>query len=357
MAEAVVLLTMSNMAKIFLSFPRSLVEVAGEAAWISSLAGLVLVLFQVVLFYTLLKNHPGKNIVDLTGEALGKIVGTAANVSYVLYFTAVGALFTRIYSEALLLTALPRTPISVVSTGYIAMALLGSYLGLEAMARSARITYPFVVAGISVLLLSLMPQWDATQLFPVLGNGPAGILEGAVAAGASTEILLSAVIVLSFHGPGMFGKITARAMLMGFAYLTLLEIVLILTILPITAQEYTLPFYELSRLIFLGRFIQRVESIFIIIWGFIGMIKVALTLYAAAVTLAGTFRLPDYQPLIWPLALIFFVSSLLPPDLPTTVEIESEYLRWAAWLITVIFPTLVLAADRLRNRGKRNESN
>ncbi len=351
MAEGVVLLTMSLIARIFLTFPRSLVEEAGTASWISSLLGLGLALVQVRIIYLLLKPHPEKNIVDITGAVLGKIAGTMANIIYAAFFVAVGALFTRNFSEALLLSALPRTPISVVSIGYIAVALLGAWVGLEAMARSARVTYPFVVAGMAVLLLSLIPQWDFTQLFPLLGKGPAGVMTAGLEAGGIIEILLAGVLVKSFHGAGNFGKITARAMAMGFAWLILLELVLVLTLGHIAGQESTLPFYQLSRLIYLGRYFQRIESIFIIIWGYVGMVKVALTLYCAAVTLAWTFKLPDHRPLVWPLALVVFVVSLLPLDLPATVRFEAEYLRLVIWFPGVLIPVLALAVDRVKKKG------
>jgi len=356
MAEAVVLLTMSSMASIFLAFPRALVETGMQAAWLSTLFGLVLALFQVYILYTLLKPYPQKNIVDITAQSLGRVAGTAANILYALFFVLVAAIFTRTFSEALLISALPRTPISVVSTGYVAMGVLGAYIGLEAMARSARVTYPFVVGGIVLLLISLVPIWDYTRLFPLLGAGPYKVfVEGGLLAGGISEILLSAVFVQSFHMPGMFGKITARAMIIGFFYLTLLEVVLLMSVTFISAQEFTLPFYSLSRLIHVGRYFQRVEAIFIIIWVYLGAIKVVLTLYAAAVIFAQTFKLPDHRPLIWSLALIIFTVSLLPPDLPTVVIFESVYTRDLAWLPTVVLPLIVLAADRFRNRRKANE--
>ncbi|MCL6610624.1 MAG: spore germination protein [Peptococcaceae bacterium] len=355
-AEAVVMLTMSGMARIFLPFPRHLAETAGEAAWISSLAGLALAMGQVYLLHLVLKPYPEGNIVDVTTGALGRVAGTAACLIYVSFFIAVAAVFTRTFSEALLVTALPRTPISVVSTGYVAMALLGAYMGLEAMARSARVTYPFVVAGMGILLFSLVPLWDFTGIFPLLGTGPAGVfVKGGILAGGMTEILLAAVIVQSFHGPGAFGRVVSRAMLMSFAYLALLELILLMTDSADVAREYTLPFYSLSRLIHLGRYFQRIESIFIIIWGYIGMVKIVLALYAAASVFAGAFRLPDQRPLIWPLALIIFTASLLPPDLPTTVKIESVYIRHLAWLPAVFLPAAVLAADRIRARRRKNE--
>lgn len=357
MAEAVVLLTMSNMARIFLSFPRALLEMSGPAAWLSSITGMGLAVLQAYLFYHILKPSPGQNIVDIANKSLGNIAGTIFNIIFASFFLAVAALFTRTFSEALIITALPSTPISVLMTGFIMLAVLGSYIGLEAMARSARLTYPFVLSGIALLLLGVSPKWDLQQLFPILGNGPVNVFAmGGLISGAVTEILLAAVIVKSFHGPEMFLKITSRAMLMGFTYLMVLSIVLVITHGWNTAQENTLPFYNLARLIYLGRFFQRTESIFIIIWGFIGMIKVALTLYAAAQTLAGTFRLTDYRPLLWPLALIAYAGSIIPHDMPSALRLESVLIREVAWLPTVALPLVILLVSRIRKRSGPNES-
>lgn len=355
MAEAVVMLTMSSMARIFLSFPRLLVDLSGPAAWLSGLAGLAFTLLQAAVFHYALKPHPQKDILDVTRESLGKFAGTAANLIYALYFLTVVAGFVRGFSEALLVSALPRTPISVVSISYILMAILGSYIGLEAMARAARITYPFVIGGIGLLLLGLYPRWDYTNLFPLLGNGPVEVfITGGFFSGVVTEILLAAVIVRSFHNWGDFGLIAARAMLMGFGYIILLLAVYILTVSYNSAQEFTLPFYSLSRLIYLGRFFQRVEAIFIVIWGFIAILKISLALFAAAYVLARVFRLPDHRPLTWPLAVIVFSASLIPPDLPSSIAAD-EYLRIWATLPTVIIPVVVLVAVRFRMRGRPGE--
>lgn len=355
-AEAVVLLTISSMGRIFLTHPRSLVEIAGPAAWLSVLAGMALALVQAYIIYLVLKPYPDKNIVEVTQDTLGKIAGTAANLLYTLFFITVAATFARTFSEALLISALPRTPISVVTIGYIAMGILGAFYGLEAMARSARVTFPFVAGGITFLLLSLIPMWDSTNLFPILGTGPYNVfVRGGLVSAGITEILLAGVIVQSFRDPQMLGKITSRAIVISFFYLTLLEMFLVLTVFWVAAGEYTLPLYSLSRNIYFGRFFQRVESVFIIIWVYVGMVKIALTIYASAVTLAGTFKLPDYRPLIWSIAMIVFVASLLPPDFPTTVLIESQYIRLFALLTALIVPLAVLAADRIKNKGRGNE--
>ena len=347
------LLALSNMARIFMTFPRSLVELAGPAAWLTPLPGLLLALLQVFFIWLLLKPHPGKTIVEITGDVLGQVAGTLVNIIYIVFFLSVGITFTRIFSEAMIIAALPRTPVSVISIGFIITAMLGAYVGVEALARSARVTYPFVLGGIVLLLTSLYPFFNINNIFPLLGIGPYQVfVQGGLFTGVISEALIAAVIINSFASGKLYAPAVARGVLMGFAYLIILELAFVLVLHWRTASESTLPFYRLSSLIYLGRFFQRIEAIFIIIWGYIVMIKISITLYAASIALAGTLKLSDYRPFIWPLGLIIFIASLLPPDMPSVVILESEYLRTYAWIPTFILPMVVLAVDRLRRRRR-----
>ena len=110
-------------------------------------------------------------------------------------------------------------------------------------------------------------------------------------------------------GADKYVRINFFAALIAFTVLSILLAVSVLTMGKEISTETTLPFYRLSRNIYLGRFFQRVEALFIIIWSIVGALKIALTLYGAAVSLARTLKLPDYRPLIWPLGLIIFIFS------------------------------------------------
>jgi len=49
-------------------------------------------------------------------------------------------------------------PVSIPVSGYYIVGVLGAYIGLEGLACTAKITYYFVVGGIFLLLLALIPQ-------------------------------------------------------------------------------------------------------------------------------------------------------------------------------------------------------
>jgi len=353
-AEAIILLTMSNTARIFLPYPRVLAEIGGPAAWLTPLGGLIVALIGVHVVTLVLRKSPGKTIVEITEEACGPVLGTAFNLVTVSFFMAVATLFTREFSEAMIIAALPSTPISVIAFLFMFVGLLGAHLGIETMARSARLMYPYAMGGLILLLLALIPRWNVHNIFPILGNGPLQVFgQGSFTTSAVSEIILAAVLVQAMGGVEKLRHIGFRSMIIAFALLMALLLTLSMTLQWEAVLENSLPFYRLSRTIYLSRFFQRVEAVFIIIWGTIGALKIALTLYGASVSLARTLKLPDHRPLIWPLGLSVYILSFLPPDMPTAVKLDADLLRPFALIPNYLLPLLVIIAFWLR-RGKKN---
>lgn len=353
LGEAVTLLAVSSLARVFTNSPSDLVAYVGPAAWMSPIVGFAIVMVQVYLLWILLKPHKDKNLIEITEDVMGPYVGVVFNLAIVAVLVCVNFLYVRIFSEAMLIATLPQTPVSVVGAAFVICAIWGSYLGLEALARSVKLVYPLIFGGILILMLSLIPEYKINNLYPIFGNGVDHILlSGGLGSSVVAEGLLAAILIKSLASRKLFPKATTRAMIIGFATLFIMELVLLLSIHWRTVSEFVLPFYSLSRSIYLGRFFQRVESIFVIIWTFIALVKIALLLYASVVALAGTLKIKNYRPLIWPVAIITFMLSLLPPDFSATVQYNTSYLRRFFWFFALGLPLIVLVVDRLKRRRK-----
>lgn len=352
-AEAVVLLAITMSARLFMPYPRSLSELGGSAAWMTPIGGLLVALLGVLVISGILAKSPGKNIVQATEDALGPYLGTAVNIIYALFFIMVAMDFSRVFSEALIIAALGQTPISVISVSFLALSLLAAHLGLEAMSRTARLSYPYILLGIIILFASLYPHWDINNFFPVLGNGVSNVfIMGTFSTAAVSEVILLGVIAQSLGDYRQVAKVGIHAVLISFIFLMLLLIVTNLTYHWTVAQEFSLPFYSLARAIELGRFFQRVESFYIVIWSFFGIAKIAVAIYVAALVLAQTLKLPDYRPLLWVLGMVVFTSSLLPPDLPSALKFDEVILRPVAWLPNYIIPIILLLVLSIRGRRR-----
>jgi len=353
--EAIVLLGISSMARIFLPYPRLLVDIGGPAVWMMPLGGLAAALTGIYLMSLVLKKSPGSTIIEITEQAFGPFIGMAVNILVTFQILVViGAVFIREFSEAMLTITLRYAPISLIDAAFLAMGLLGAYLGVEALARTARLTYLYVLGGLSILIFSLIPFWNFHNMLPFFGNGPKEVfLMGTYSTAGIAEIIIAGVIVQAMGGAKIFAGIGYRAMLLGFGILFLSLTTLVLTYSWPVSEEFTLPFLRLARTIYLGRFFQRPEAIFILVWGIVGAIKIALLLYTAAVSLARSLKLPEYRPLIWPLGLAMFILSLLPLDMPSVIEVDAVYIRSAILLPDYLLPLLILAVLWLKGRGAR----
>lgn len=353
LAEAIVLFAVSSLARVFTSAPSDLISFTGQAAWMAPIVGLFICLIQVYFLWMILKPYKDKNLIEITENVMGRYLGTAFNLIFVLTFLGVNMLYLRIFSEGLILSTLPQTPIIIVGGVFIFCAVWAAYLGIESLARSVKIIYPLIFGGILILMLSLIPSFELTNLFPILGKGGKEILIGGALSGSVVvEGLVAAIIINSFSSRKIFPIAISRAMILGFLVLVLLEFVLLLVMHWASALELVLPFYSLSRLIYLGRIFQRVESIFLFIWLFIILIKVALLLYVTIVSLATTLKLKDYKPLILPIALITFMLSFIPADFSSTIYYSSEYLRKYFWIVGLGLPLIVLLTHFLKGRRK-----
>ncbi|EFU40338.1 spore germination protein [Paenibacillus vortex V453] len=87
-----------------------------------------------------------------------------------------------------------------------------------------------------------------------------------------------------------------------------------------TAIRLNVPMFEVSRLIIFGRWIQRLESLFLIAWLISAALKLAIGLYCTAATMSQILRLPRVQTLIFPLTLLVYGFALLPNNEMTAVS-------------------------------------
>ena len=352
-AEAVILLAMTMAARIFLSFPAALMEGANNAAWMTPIGGILVALGGVFIMGKLLKQSPEKNIIQITEDTLGAYIGTAVNLVYVIFFLSIATIFVREFSEKMITVALPSTPISIITTGYLIVCLLGAHLGLEVLARAASLTYPFAAIGVIILLVTLYPAWEFNNIYPLFGGGFYHVfVAGTYKTAAVSEIILVGLIVQSVGGYKQIFSIGFKAVLLSFSLLIIMLFVMNLTHNWRIAKEFAFPFYRLAKTIYLGVFFQRVEAVYIVIWSFIGILKIGITLYGAAFSLAESLKLPDYRPLLWPLTMLIFTGSLLPNDMPTAIYLDSNYLRPGAWIPNYIIPLFLLLVIRFKGTSK-----
>lgn len=350
-SEAVTLLFVFLTAKSFLSEALFIFDAGYNATWMVALLMTGYALGTVWLLSTLLNRFPGRDLVEI-GEV---VVGPYLNLVLILYYQfvfVIGAGFVlRGISERMVSGFLPDSPISLVVFFFILGAVVVSYMGVEAVARTARLLVGILVISAGVLILLTIPFWQWHALFPLWGSGPLPVVMGSLAhSGDFVQILLLGIIV-PFIPQNMVGSIgirgTLAAGLVLFVYLA--AAVLIFTYPLVT--EITLPSMEMAKIINISRFGQRLEVLFLPVWAFGNLIYLSISLYAGAHILARFCKLRDHRPFVPPVAVLTTVAAFGPPNSMLAASWSNASLSQFGLIILVAVLSFLLLVARVRGKG------
>lgn len=350
--ESVTLLINMICTKIFLNFPRVAAETAGTASWILLVYDSIIVFVLFFIISKLYSRFEGKDLLDIGEHAAGnagRIITGALILVFLIFITAV---VLREFSEDMKIITFTVSPISFVTMLFLIGMVVGAYFGLEAIVRFHAIAVPFIAIGYLIIVVAVLPMSDITNLLPILGSGPSNIFgKGFFKISFFSEILLLFLIVPFIKTDKNFRKIGYTTLGISAFYLIISAPVYLAVVPYPTATESFLPIYQLARLINYGRFFQRVESLFVVIWAAAALLYLSSGFYFIVHVFKKTFRLEYHQPLIIPFAVIIFTLSLLPQNLLQAVEMETKQFRTYSWIVAFGFSIILLLAARIK-KGK-----
>lgn len=357
--EATALVITFTAIKVLLAFPRMQAKLGLSAGWMIPVIATALGLLGFGIIAALMKRFPGKSIVEVSELVAGRFFGIIISLCFFGFFFYLTVVVLRQFAETVIVTTLPQTPISVVMAIFLVAVVYAVYLGIETISRGNWLLFPFMLTGFVTILAGVLPYFDLDNFFPVLGTGPATILKfGLLKSSLLGEVLVLAVIYPAIRNPEKFTRIGILSVIVSGLAMILAATVLIGVFSPLGARDgAAFPLFQLARLIIFGRFIQRIEALFIFVWIFAGLIEISVSLYASAVILARTLKLPVFRPLVFPLALLAYSLSFVPPDYVTSTKLETEILRNYGWSIAFVLPGLLLLLARLRGIGENSQQN
>lgn len=349
LADGASLAFISGITPLFLALWSIVIDRAATGSWLTPLITGPLTFVEVYSLIFLLGRFPG-DLYDLSAKLLGKIVGNLTMVALMLVFFGNSVLQLRHYSENTLLTTLAELDISVAMGWYALMAAVAVYIGIESLARAARIILTFGMIGFGLILLALYDRFDIYNVMPWFGSGLPVAQTGLMTTGLFLGTFILPILAPAFQDTRTL-KIAAMA---GIGLSTAVRATTLFVYTGVfsvaVGLEKTLPYFELVRLVYLSRFVQRIESIFILVWAFFGMTIIAFDLFLTAYLAARLLGLPAIRPLIVPLVIIAVQLALMIPDATTTIELTLELEGTVQTYIAFALPALLLAAYFLKGR-------
>ncbi|MBB3110746.1 spore germination protein KB [Paenibacillus phyllosphaerae] len=359
--QLMIMMVLFVLGDTILVLPGSTAMLAGKDAWISGLLTVAAGLGLIWFYAAFQKRFPAMTLVDVSVNLLGRWLGGAVSFFFLFgYLLLLAASMLRVLGDFMTTHVLPNTPVQFIYLLFLVISVKAVRSGLETIARTAEIVFPWVVMLITLLIMFVVPQSRLYHIEPVMAEGIKPILAG-----------MYIFLAYAFMEPVAFymvmpfvrlrqGKGLRKPLLLGSGMGGLILVVIIffcLTVFgPVITRESIYPSYLLAKKIELGEFLQRIEVIMAITWLFTLFFKLIISFYGTCLGAAQLFKLKDYRLLTLPLAMILMVlPDLLAPSVIGISEIGQVYPLFD-WTFSVGLPLCLLLVQLVRQKMKRSRS-
>ncbi|SDN09533.1 spore germination protein KB [Psychrobacillus sp. OK028] len=358
--QFLVLVIFFTVGTSILAVPSALAIVAKHDAWISAILGTALGLLIVWLFTKIGIWFPNLTFVQMNETLFGKWIGKVFSflfLSMTLLFTAV----ILYYSGSFLTThVMPNTPMAATNILMAIILVMAVRLGLETIARSAEILTGVFFILFILLVIFIAPEIKYENIQPVFEVDIKSIAESSL-----TLIVVSSVnaVTLLMIFPAFINQPKSAKKSFFIGNLIGGLIIIIITFLCITVlgadltarQEY--PSYGLAKMINIGNFINRVESLMAALWIICLYYKMVLYFYASVYGLAQILNLKDYRPLTYPLGMIVVVLSLVVfPNVIDQHIFDSTTSKYFSLTIGLLLPLLMVIVYAIRRKQLKKDA-
>ena len=213
------------------------------------------------------KKFHGKDILDVSEFLGGKALKTFIGISFIIILLIVPMLVIKNFSETLQVIYFKTSPTIYIVLFFIICSTIANRYSLKVIAKANLIIVPVVFLSILIILISSIREATPERIFPIMGYGA----NKTFLSGLSNLFSFSSIAYLLFLNPvisksSQFKKISIISITLSGIYL-FLSVTSILLSLPYTMQSgESFSLYLLTRNLEYGRFVQRMDAIFILIW-------------------------------------------------------------------------------------------
>lgn len=354
--ELTAVFTVYTASHAFLGFPRYAGETAYEAGWMLPLiAGAISIAAFLAVDAVIARRFPGMDIIEIATTCFGKVSGTLVSLCIVAFLLATNAMVFREFSENVVSTVLPFTPIFLVGGLAMLTALYIAWMGLEGIARTAYILFPVLLVGIVSLCVLTVNWWHPAWLFPVFGRGLPAVLQGGLhACSLVLNVVLLTIVYPHAHNPKDLRRVGVVSIALSSVLVSMFIMAYQMVFPAPGSPSSPFPLYQLARMIYVGRYMQRLESVYVFLWVTAALAKLAVSLWAMGYILASACEWPSFRPALPAMAMLCFALGMWPPNVGLVLHVYDVYYMPWGWLLSLGMPLAVAGlafAIRGRKRG------
>ncbi|WP_026679528.1 GerAB/ArcD/ProY family transporter [Fictibacillus gelatini] len=330
-----------------------------QDAWLAILLGMAGGCFLFLIYLCLYYYYPNIPPAIYMQKIMGKAIGRALALLYILYFTYLASRVLRDFGEMLVTFAYPDTPMFIVNALLMMAIVYTISKGIEVLARAGELLFVliYLLAITGFILIVVSGLIDINNLKPMLEEGISPVIK--VVFTQTLYVPFGEAIAFTTILPYLNNPKKARVTAISSLWLSGINLALAMAInisvLGVDlASRSQFPLLSTIQSIQVADFLERLDVFFMLALIIGGFCKIGVYLYAAVSGAASLFNVKKPSKLVYPIGLVVLIVSL------AIASNFAEHLKEGLQVVTilmhfpfqVIIPLLLLFIAFLKNRKK-----
>ena len=323
--EAIALVLTVGINHIILNLPQDIINSTSSASILNVIFVSMIALGIVFLIAKLFEKFPGMDIFDIGKYLGGKWLQFLLQIAFFAYFIFTISILLRSFSEGLKIIFFPRTPVPIIMFLFLMAMIILNKLGKISIIRANLFFMPLVLFSILFIFIANVENFTVQRALPLLGNG----VSSTFLSGLSNLFAFGGISYLYLIPPHLkdqknYTKIVLISIGISAFFLVISVATLLFTFPFVTTSEEIFPLYLAARFIEFGRFFQRLDAVFVLIWilSMIGYLSIAFSFASDIFQKMAKLQSPKW--IFSLLALLVFGIALLPQNMEQVSFLEEN---------------------------------
>ncbi len=338
--ECIATIACITIIPLLLTLPTFSAEVFGTASllqilYITSIVGIIF-----FAMFKMFRKFKQKDLIDIAEIVGGKFLKYLIGFSIIIYLFFESFIALTDFTINVQNTLFHETPYEYIALLFIFTVLIGSLIGIRGIFRVGAIICPILIIAFSALFLSLTPSVDLTNFTPIFGNGIGTFFTQ----GTFHITCFNGIALLLLLAPNV--KHLEKTAFHSFVltlFLIFVTYFLVFGLIPYpSVTDNYVPIFELIKLISYGRFIQRVESIYILTWLPATFMYLSCGIVFIANILKKLFSITDTKRIIPALCIAVLSASLMLSTYVELLTLRKFVSTYITPIVIVVVPFIIL---------------
>lgn len=338
---------------------------AKQDAWIAILAGMVGgILLAFIYTYIYSKNGVVPSFQKVMTSSLGNRFGNILTFIYIMFFMYIAYRVLTDFRLLLLATVLPETPVIAMTILLVLPIIYACYHGVEVIGRGSEIFFTIVMVTIVAIYILVFTNKlvHFENLKPVFGTGVRTIFKTVFPVSVAIPFGETIVFMNLFSKvndqEGIRKTVILSMILSGILLSFTVAINIAVISLPVT-EPSTFPLLLTVGMIRIGRFLERLDVMAVILLMIGGSFKILTFFYSSVEMLIDLSNSPSKNrvPIIFFLGVVLVVMSAfmtrnVPEHYYIGLDVVTKYLHVP---LMMIIPAILAIATFFRTRNENRK--